>query len=208
MTERELVQYKMTQKEQETWDSFCQIICDKCSLMDTPPMDWNILEQYLMVRLPFYGARGYSEEDGYYDVQEGDRGELHVVMCTPSLKEAVLEKLLKVAHDMSYSYVIRNRKEIDAVQQKEWRFHKEYGPMKEGKCEIRIIKNNSWKYDTEYDYRKYWFELALSFLGKVLDCEALDLQIARYEGLMNYHFQKKFWSYDLREREFIKNTDF
>ena len=166
-------------------------------------MDWDLLEKYLMPRLPYYGARGYSEEDGYYDVQEGDRGELHAAMLTHSLEEAVSEKLIQVAHDISYEYVVRNRKEIDAAQQKEWRYCREYGPVKDGRCEVRIIKNSSWKYDTEYDYRKYWFEMALAFLEKVLDRGQLEAEIQRYEGFMNHHFKEKFWSYDSQRHEFI-----
>lgn len=202
MTEKELVQYNMTPQERAVWDSFCSIISCKCSQMDTPPMDWNLLEQYLMVRQPYYGARGYSGEDGYYDVQEGDRGALHVAMRTDCLDEAVSKKLIQIAHDMSYEYVVRNRKAIDAVHQEQWHFCREYGPVENGRCSIKMIENSSWKYDAEYDYRKYWFELALAFLGKVLDREQLDRQIIDYEGFMNHHFQDKFWCYDLRKREF------
>lgn len=203
MTERELARYNMTSRERDVWDSFCKLISEKCSLMDTPPMDWDLLEKYLMPRLPYYGARGYSEEDGYYDVQEGDRGELHVAMLTQSLDEAILEKLIQVAHDMSYEYVVQHQREIDAVQQERWHSRKEYGPTENGKCEIRIIENSSWEYDAEYDYRKYWFELALAFLGKVLDHGQLEAEIQRYESFMNHHFEEPFWSYDLQKREFV-----
>lgn len=203
MTERELVRYNMTSKEQAVWNSFCRIISDKCSLMDTPPIDWDLLKKYLIPKRPYCGARGYSEEDGYYDIQEGDRGALYVAMRTHSLDEAVFEKLIQVAHDMSYEYVVRNRKEIDAAQQKEWRSCKEYESVKDGRCEIRMIKNSSWRYNTEYDYRKYWFEMALAFLGKVLERKQLEAEIQRYEGFMNHHFQEKFWSYDFQKREFV-----
>lgn len=203
MNERELIRYNMSPKERKVWNSFCRIISDKCLLMDTPPMNWNLLDQYLMTRRPYYGVRGYSGEDGYYEVHEGDKGELHMAIRTYSLDKAVFEKLIQIAHDMSYEYVSRNQKAIDTVQQGKWHFYKEYGPIINGRCKTKIIENSGWEYDAEYDYRKYWFELALDFLWKVLERRQLDLEIARYEGFMNHHFKEKFWSYDLQMREFV-----
>lgn len=203
MTDRELLQHKMALKEQMVWKAFCRIISRKCALMDTPPMNQGLLENYLMARVPYYGVRGYSKEDGYYDVQEGDRGELHVAMRTHSLDEAVAEKLIQIAHDMSYAYVVKNQKEIDAAHQAKWRYCRERGPVKDGVCEMKVIENSGWEYDAEYDYRKYWFELALVFLGRALDDGRFHEQIIRYEGLMNYHFQERFWVYDLQKQEFV-----
>lgn len=134
MTDRELVLYNMTSEERAQWEAFSRIVTDKCSFMDTPPMDWDLLGQYLMAGRFYYGARGYSREDGYYDVQEGDRGKIHVQMRTQSLDEAILEKLIEIAHDMSYGYVVKNRKVIDGAHQKKFHFYLEYGPIENGRC--------------------------------------------------------------------------
>lgn len=202
MTEKELLHYQMTPSEHTKWENFCRIIYDKCKLMDTPPMDKSLLESELLIKKPYCFARGYSEQDGYYDIQEGDRGELHIVMRTNSLNEAVSQKLSEIADKMSYQYVINDREKIDTVNRAKWHIYEEHGPIENGRVLINRIENHEWEYDAVYDYRKYWFELALSFLAKVFTPERLASEITRYEGLMNYHFQERFWTYDIQKGQF------
>ncbi|MCH5344650.1 MAG: hypothetical protein J1E64_11470 [Acetatifactor sp.] len=202
MTERELYNYKMIPAERAVWADFCRIIRDKCTLMDTPPMDKILMERHLLIEEPYHFARGYSKEEGYYDILEGDRGELFVKIRSHSLDDVVSQKLCMIAHDMSFQYVIHNRKDIDAVHRTRWHFYEEDGPVENGRIVTTIVENDKWEYDTMYDYRKYWFELSLTFLAKVLTPERLAQEIERYEDLMNRHFEGKFWSYDMQKLEF------
>lgn len=203
MTERELLYYQMTPAEHIVWETFCRTIADKCMLMDTPPMDRKLLERYLMIREPFDFARGYSEQEGYYDLQEGDRGDIYILMHTHSLNEAVSQKLSRIAQDISYQYVLHNEKKIDMINQKKWHYYEEDGPIENGRCSTKVLENDEWEYDAVYDYRKYWFELALSFLAKVFSPEQFALEIKRYEDLLNYHFQDKLWTYDIQKFQFV-----
>lgn len=203
MTIDELCRHEMSRREQEEWERFCDVIREKCAVMDTPPMNRALLERSLQPREPFYGARGYCEREGYYDIQEGDRGETHTLFWTRSLEEAVTKKLSRIADDLSYEYVVENQTEIEPLHKEKWHYYEEHGPIIGGKMKIDLRENQSWEYDLTYDYRKYWFELALAFLMKVFGPEDLEQEIRTYEDHLNHGLTNRPWVYEKGKQAFV-----
>ena len=65
------------------------------------------------------------------------------------------------------------------------------------------IKNKESIVGTDYDYRKYWFEMALYILKETVSEDILCAEIKRYEELLNIKFSEAYWRYDEKEMEFV-----
>lgn len=185
-----LIKYEMNSEELFIWNAFCEKKL-QCSMMQMPDISKEIIDKKLMIREPFFGNRGYSKKYGYYEVQEGGRGHLYLELNTFDAKKAVCVFLSCIAHDVGYQYVIKNKKLIEKMNVPKWHYYNEYTIVDNGsKCESkRIINSTGSIYDSEYDYRKYWFELTISYLAKVYDNLSLLEEIKKYQEYMNHQFK-------------------
>lgn len=179
MTERELLKYQMTREETLVWEALVEEILRRCEKVDLMAVYNTNIEDRLRKKEPWGPVLGYSKRDGYYRVEEGDKGSIHILMRTKSKEEAIRAILSDMAHDFSYRYVADNMSEINNIKKKEW------------------------DYDTEYDYRKYWFELALYFCEIVMEQADFEAEVRDYEKSLNHHHNPDLWRYDVEKKEFV-----
>ena len=121
-------------------------------------------------------------------------------------EKAVCHFLNCIAHDVGYQYVMKNRKQIEKMDVPKWHYYNEYtivdnGGRYESK---RIINSIGWIYDSEYDYRKYWFELTISYLAKIYDNLSLLQEIKKYQKNMNHQFKYEHWKFNIEKHEFVE----
>lgn len=203
MTAQELLFTKMFPEEEKKWQELCDAIRGKFASTELPSMAYKEMEKMLAPGTPYTGAKGYVESDGYFYVEAGDRGNCTLVFITQSKKEAEELLMKKFAHDVSYRCVVTEMKEIEQEHRNEWRFYTVVDKIEQGRVISHEEENADWKYDTKYDYRKYWFELALYILrGNVSECSFLT-EVKEYESLMNYRLEQPFWNYDTEKMEFV-----
>lgn len=179
MTAYELIKYQMNRDEMQVWEALVEEILQRCEKVDLMAVFHTNIEDRLRNKKPCGPILGYSEKDGYYQVEDGDRGTVHITFKSKSKEEAMRAILSDLASDFSRQYVIENKKEIDNIKKKEW------------------------DYDTEYDYRKYWFELALYFCEIVMDREDFEAEVRDYEKSLNHHHNPDLWRYDVEKKEFV-----
>lgn len=179
MTAYELIKYQMTWEETQVWEALVEEILRRFEKVDLMAVYNTNIEDRLRNKEPWGPILGYSKRDGYYQVEDGDKGTVHITFKSESQDEAMRAILSDMAHDFSYRYVADNKKEIDNIKKKEW------------------------DYDTEYDYRKYWFELALYFCEIVMDRADFEKEVASYEGYLNHHHNPDLWRYDVEKKEFV-----
>lgn len=113
-------------------------------------------------------AFGYHREYGYFAVDCGDRGELYLSILEKDREEARNYFLNRITDKMAYDFAVARMKEEEAV----------------------------WQYRCPFDYRKIWFEQALSWLAPVVDWGYFAECAGRYVELLNYHFTVAHWEYD------------
>ena len=179
MTAQELLFARMRPEEKQKWQELCAGILNKFEILKLPAMALGEAERILTPGTPYTGSKGYVESEGFFYVEEGDRGKCTLIFKTQSREEAEDLLMKKLAHDVSYRCILAEMKQ------------------KEQKWKVE------WKYNTTYDYRKYWFELALYILKDNVSEKRFCAEISEYEALMNYWFETPFWKYDTEKTEFI-----
>lgn len=164
MTNQELLLYRMNPQEIEKWQQLCIVIRQKFATLKLPEVAYEELEKRLQPGTPYTYAKGYAEGEGYFHVEAGDRGSCYLVFKTTSREEAEEQIIKSLAHDVSYRYVVKHMEQIELQNRSHWRFYKVVDGREPGRIISHEEENKTWKYDTTYDYRKYWFELALYIL--------------------------------------------
>jgi len=175
MTSQDLLFARMFPMEEEKWKELCDDIRMIFSALKLPKVAYEELEKRLAPGTPYTGAKGYLETEGYFYVEAGDRGECKIVFKTKSIEEAKDLLMKKLAHDVSYRCIVAGKHE----------------------------EKTEWKYNTKYDYRKYWFELALYILEGNVSEHRFKAEITEYESLLNHWFKQPFWRYDTETKEFV-----
>lgn len=203
MTAQELLTVQMFPEEKKKWQELCATIRENFASIELSAMAYEELEKLLAPGTPYTNAKGYVESDGFFYVEEGDRGNCTLIFKTKSREEAEELLMKKLAHDVSYRCVVAEMKQIEQEHRKEWRFYTVVDKIEPGRVFSHEEENTTWKYNTKYDYRKYWFELALRILkGNVSEC-IFQAEVKEYESLMNYWFEQPFWKYDTEKMEFV-----
>ncbi len=179
MTAQELLFVQMFPEEEKKWQELISIIREKFAKLKLPAMADKELDRALAPGMPYTGAKGYVEPEGYFYVEAGDRGNCTLIFKTQSKEEAEELLMKKLAHDVSYRCIVAEMKQIEQKYREDWR------------------------YDTKYDYRKYWFEMALYILKGNVPESRFRTEIAEYEVLMNHWFEQPFWKYDTEKMEFV-----
>ncbi len=207
MTANEFLTYRMNIDEQEKWNIFRTNIKRKLEALKLPVIAYNVLDKKMFNLPPHSGVVGYSEISGYFKVTEGDRGHCSVDFVSKSYEDAECQMLKSLARDIGYDCVFKEKNKIELEHRHEWRFYKVQDGFEPGVHGTRRIvshleENATWKYDTEYDYRKYWFEMTLGILKDTVSKEVFEEEVMRYETLLNYHFDSPFWKYDMNSMTF------
>lgn len=84
MTEKELYQYQMTAAETEIWNRLKNLLKEDRKTMLIPDEFAEWIERLLSTREAYDHDAGYHMKEGYYYVEEGDRGSLYL-KCYESL---------------------------------------------------------------------------------------------------------------------------
>lgn len=203
MTKQELLLYRMTPQEIQVWSEFCDAIRVKFALLNLPSLVYEELERQLSPGTPYTYAKGYSGTDGYFHVEAGDRGNCSLIFKTTSREEAENQMLKRLAHDVSYKCIVNDMKRIELENRGDWRFYNVVDGREPGRILSHDEENETWKYDAKYDYRKYWFEMALYILKETASLELFQTERKHYEELLNRRFAEPFWRFDVETLEFV-----
>ncbi len=207
--EREYLCYKMNRDELDKWeDLITDVKTSFYSIADSTeipkPVFVDVLDRTLVAYKPGVGARGYIRNHGFYHVEEGDRGALTLHYSGCSYEEAKNDLVEKCAWDISLEYVTQNRERLQGKYIKQWRYRRvEDGIEKVNGLTIaksHLEEQGNWIYNREYDYRKYWFELLLFMVKRILDNKAYEHNVAYYEQCMNHH--EKIWTFNHKTEMF------
>ena len=203
MTNQELLITQMFPDEEKKWRKLCDDIRKRFAALKLPAMAYEELDNILVPGTPYTGSKGYVESEGYFYVEAGDRGKCTLIFKTKSQEEAEELLMKKVAHDVSYRCVVAEMKQIEQTYRKDWRFYTVVDKTVPGRVFSHEEENAVWKYNTKYDYRKYWFEMSLYILKGNVPESRFQTEIAEYEALMNHWFEVPFWKYDTEKMEFV-----
>lgn len=206
MTGQELLTYKMDKEEQVIWYRFCVDIKNKMNTLNLEPYAYEVLLDKLTKGTPYSYAGGYTQTDGYYYVEAGDRGAWTLIFMTKSYEDAWNQMLKKLAHDMAYKCVVKNMKAVEQKYRHLWRYYEVYDGKEGNRMIYHDVENPNWEYDTKYDYRKYWFEMALHILKRTVSEDVLSQETEQYEELLNRRFSNSYWVYDVEREEFIESV--
>ncbi len=202
MTGKELLTYKMNKEEQVMWYRFCVDIKNKLLTLKIDEYAYHVMMDKMTKGTPYTYAGGYSKEDGYYYVVAGDRGDWNLIYKTKFYDEAWEQMLKELAHDIAYEVIVKNEDAIEKANRHRWRYYQEYVGREKNRIIYRDVENFIWEYDAKYDYRKYWFEMALNILSKTVSKVAFCAEIENYEKLLNRWFEKPYWKYDVEKASF------
>lgn len=203
MTKQELLFYRMMPQEMMKWQEICTAIRTKFARLQLPAAVCEEMEKRLLPGTPYTYAMGYAGSDGYFFVEAGDRGNCSLIFKTTSREEAENQMLKRLAQDVSYKYTVENQKEIEMKNRGDWRFYNVVDGREPGRILSHDEENETWKYDAKYDYRKYWFEMALYILKEIASAELFQTEVQNYENLLNRWFEVPFWRFDEAGMEFV-----
>lgn len=210
MTEQELLYYKMNNEEKEEWDKLSNDI--KEGFYSIEKQVWipshvfrETLEKMMMYKQPWV-SKGYVEGHGFYYVAEGDRGHISVIFENLNYYEAK-NKLIKYCADkIAYAYVTYDMKGLQKKYEKQWRYVRIQDGIEKKNGLLHIISHleeqSDWIYDTEYDYRIYWFEPLLFMVKRLVDHSEYLSILEYYENCMNHHIKNRKWIFNTETEKF------
>lgn len=203
----ELLRYKMDAEELKVWAIMCLNIKKKFEALELQAIAYETLNKKFFNDEPYSGSRGYSKDRGYYSVSEGDRGSVSVIIIEKAYEVAENQFIKNLADDIGYACILQDKKKIEQEHRHEWHFYRvDDGIVADANGRTRMlshqVENETWKYDAEYDYRKYWFEITLGILKETVSKDFFEEEIVRYEVLLNHRFDKSFWRFDVNSMTF------
>ena len=211
MTEYELLHYHMNNDELNKWKELANEVKNNflsiAFLIDIPSefMEESLDRMTSNIE-PFYGSKGFINHCGYYCVQEGDKGDVHLLFSDASFENARTKLIKRCARDISYDFVVKNMKDLQNKHKGLWHYCRIDDGIETvngiSKMISHIEENAGWKYDGEYDYRKYWFELLLRMERRLLDNDEYQKEIAYYQDCMNHRLKNKIWVFTQETEEF------
>ncbi len=203
MTGQELLTYKMNKEEQVVWYRFCVDIKKRLEELKLEPYAYQVLLDELTKETPYTYMGGYAEGDGYYYVTAGDRGDWTLVFKAKECKEAWDRMLKYLADRIAYKCVGKRMDDIELEHRHLWRYYKVYVGREANRTIYRDEENETWQYDAKYDYRKYWFEMALYIMKATVSDEMFYEEVERYEKLLNLWHDSPYWVYNVAQKEFV-----
>ena len=144
---------------------------------------------------------GYKKKYGYYMLYR-ERGMIDERFKTKDKNIFIAEWLMNTLDSYSYEFELNNRDEL----QKEWHYYTKYEYSNFKKIKETKVENNTWKYDLEYDPRKYYFDFVIQTVYKAnLDETIINYIIDEYTSLMNENYKEHKWTFDKEKKEFVYN---
>ncbi len=199
MTCNELQFYQMNMDEWTRWEKLQQTVIGYYK--QVVPEEYEELAKRYIVNEPYVHYVGYREPDGYYYIQEGDRGALRMGCQTTDETEMLFYVMENILCDVGRRIELKNR----ADEQKKWMY---YSELKNTRPEHPAwVKNDTCYYHTKYDSRKMWFEYTINGLAKFFKEEQVQPVITEYTAYMNRWFEEAHWAYDCGSRQFVEISD-
>ena len=193
MNEKQLLYHSMNSDEQKKWNELTKKIIEDYAAIAESAVAYSIawqqaLEVFLEAKKPWTN-KGYVENEGFYWVEDADRGRIAVFFSKLEFSEARNKLVIRAAHDIIYKYVLDNKKKIQDENMGKWRYQRiEDGIVNENgisRMLSHIEEQPAWEYDSEYDYRIYWFEPMLFIIKRLVNSTDYYVQVAYYEACMN-----------------------
>lgn len=198
MTERQLYSYRMSLEESEKWAKLKNIILTDCKKMKISHQHDEWINKRTKPIDPYNHVAGYSRADGYFYIEDGDRGEIYLSCCSHDAEDVRWYLLKSIASQVGQNYELAHRKS----EEKRWRYSRAF---ENGKhiMKQRII----WKYNAVHDTRKLYFEYEIKALAKVADLERLEVVVNERNSLLNLWFEQPHWGFDWKRMVFVEISD-
>jgi len=198
MIEKQLYSYRMNLQELEKWAELKNIILSDCKKMQISHQHHDWIDKRTDSIDPYNHVAGYSQADGYFYIEDGDRGEINLSCCSRNFEDIRWYLLTSVAGYAGQYYELTHRKS----DEKCWRYPRKFI---DGKL---ILKQRLiWKYNAIHDTRKLWFEYEINALAKVADQARLTVFVNERTGLLNLWFDQPHWEFDWEKMTFVEISD-
>jgi hypothetical protein len=192
---KNIKRHHMNEEELKIWKSFGREVEKRFKLMQLPDNYKGYEEKDFQNGPSMSTYMGYSSIDGYYIIQEDWHSE-ELILKTKSIEEALAYFLEPRVESRGFDLELENRKKHEL----EWHYVVTYVGEK------KIVKTNlsDWKYNLEYDGRKYAFEYAIMLLQRTGIDEILNRFIDKCTTSMNHHFKSPHWFFDKSKMCFVE----
>lgn len=195
MTEKQLYSYRMSPQEVEKWAKLKNSILSDCKKMQTSHQYYDWIDKKTDSIDSNNHVAGYSRADGYFYIEDGDRGEINLSCCSYDVEDIRWYLLKSIVSHVGQNYELAHRKS----DEKHWRYLRTF---KNGKL---ILKQRFiWKYNTVHDTRKLWFEYEINALSKVAEQERLEAFVNKRTSLLNHWFKQPHWGFDWKRMVFVE----
>ncbi len=194
-----LLHHVMNEEEQNIWLKLSGRVLKDCEKMKLLAEDQKTVLEALSIRIPGEYQRGYHHVHGYYELAE-DSGKYYLDLVSSDEEEVRFYFLEKICDRVGFRKEFAKRETF----RKEWHYTDSFDPVRGVWLEN---KGNDWKYDLRYDGRKYWFEETIRLLAVVYPLEEsprLRNYIRTAAALLNRHFEKPRWGFDIVDMEFVE----
>lgn len=198
MKEKELSAYRMNVQESEEWYALKKRILHDCKNMQIPHRYYSWIDKKTDPIDPYNHVAGYSQVDGYFYVEEGDRGEIALTCCSHDFEDIRWYLLTSIVSYVGQKYEHSHRN----TDEKRWRYSRKF---KNGK--LKLKQRFIWKYNAIHDTRKLWFEYEINALTKVADKARLAAFVDARAGLLNLWYDQPHWAFEWKDMVFVEISD-
>lgn len=210
MTERDYLLYEMNKEELDKWNELIgDIKSNFRKIIDFTKVPYSVFEDTIerttKAKEQWCWSKGYIGNDGFYYVEEGDRGAISLIYYGYTYEMARNYIVKTCADRIAYAYVTNDINGFHDKNKGQWHFCRiddgieKVDGLSMMKCHLEEQQN--WIYDAEYDYRLYWFENLLFMVKRILNEDEYIKTIEYYEGCMNCNAKRK-WVFNRDSEKF------
>ncbi|MGL6199677.1 MAG: hypothetical protein ACRC3H_12165 [Lachnospiraceae bacterium] len=188
----------MNPEESKKWAKLKNIILTDCKKMQISHRHHEWINKRTDPIDPYDHVAGYNQANGYFYIEEGDRGTIYLGCCSHDTEDLRWYLLKSIASHAGQNYELTHRKS----DEKHWRYPRTF---KDGKLILkqRII----WKYNAIHDTRKLCFEYEIKVLAKVAVPEKLEAFVNEHTNLLNRWFEQPHWGFDWKRMVFVEISE-
>ncbi|EKQ56104.1 hypothetical protein [Clostridium sp. Maddingley MBC34-26] len=170
----QLYKYKMTDEESSKWKKFKDEIINICDELKFPEEYFYYVN--VVLDSNWDQSCGYKKDCGFYSVY-CDRGSY-----------IISDKLPESNYDKAKFHFLKNiiRKIGNKIE-----------------CSSRKLLKENWKYEADYDSRKYRFEYEIIMLNKIFNKEYIIELVKENTEYMNRWFYFDHWKFDYGKMQFV-----